>query len=405
MTDVPHLTDATPFPQDRTCPYHPPAGYDPLRSSRPLARIKLFDGRPAWLVTGHSAARALLADPRLSTDRTDPGYPATNPRLAALRQKSVTPRGVDDPGHHRVERRKVIPGFSVNRAAGLKSRIQQIVDELIDAMIERGPTAELVSAFALPVPSMVICEVLGVPYDDHEFFELQSRRLLRGPTVADSMDAREQLEKYLGDLVDRKQHEPGSGVPGMLDDLVHERLRDGTYDRTELVTFAVVLLVAGHESTANMISLGVYTLLEHPKQLDEVRQDPALLPAAIEELLRMLAVSDGLLRVATEDVEVEGTTIRTGEGVVFATSLINRDESVYDAPDVLDWHRPVRHHLTFGFGMHQCLGQNIARVELEIALGTLLRRLPDLRLAVPAEEIPCKPGDTIQGLLELPVTW
>ncbi|MGW2382329.1 cytochrome P450 [Streptomyces sp. NPDC001658] len=399
------MTETQPvaFPQDRTCPYHPPTGYDPLRTDRPLSRITLFDGTPAWMVSGHTAARALLADPRLSTDRTHPRFPAITARFAAVRNKRAALLGVDDP-EHRAQRRMMIPSFTLKRATELRPRIQQVVDERLDAMIAQGPPAELVSAFALPVPSTVICALLGVPYADHDFFEEQSRRLLRGPAGEDVMDAREQLESYFDALIDQKdkQREPGDGV---LDELVHQRLREGEMDREELIALALILLVAGHETTANMISLGTYTLLRHPDRLAELRGDPALLPTAVEELMRLLSIADGLLRMATEDIEVAGTTIRAGDGVVFATSVINRDEDVYPDPDSLDWHRPARHHVAFGFGIHQCLGQNLARAELEIALRSLFERLPTLRLAAPADEIPFKPGDTIQGMLELPVTW
>ncbi|MFI9173859.1 cytochrome P450 [Streptomyces lincolnensis] len=399
------MTETQPvaFPQDRTCPYHPPTGYDSLRAERPLSRITLFDGTPAWMVSGHSAARALLADPRLSTDRTHPRFPAPTARFAGVRNKRAALLGVDDP-EHRTQRRMMIPSFTLKRATELRPRIQQVVDERLDAMIAQGPPAELVSAFALPVPSTVICALLGVPYADHDFFEGQSRRLLRGPAAEDVMDAREQLESYFDELIDRKekQRDPGDGV---LDELVHQRLREGEVEREELIALVLILLVAGHETTANMISLGTYTLLQHPDRLAELRGDPALLPTAVEELMRMLSIADGLLRMATEDIEVAGTTIRAGEGVVFATSVINRDEDVYTDPDTLDWHRPARHHVAFGFGIHQCLGQNLARAELEIALRSLFERLPTLRLAAPAEEIPFKPGDTVQGMLELPVTW
>ncbi|MFI6932163.1 cytochrome P450 [Streptomyces sp. NPDC050287] len=396
-------TEPVTFPQDRTCPYHPPTAYDTLRAARPLTRISLFDGRPAWLVSGHATARALLADRRLSTDRTHPDFPAPTARFAAARNRKSALLGVDDP-EHQIQRRMMIPAFTLKRATELRPRIQQVVDERLDAMIAQGPPAELVSAFALPVPSTVICALLGVPYADHEFFEGQSRRLLRGPTAADTIDARDQLEAYIGELIDRKQKqsEPGDGV---LDELVHQRLKNGELDRQEVISLAIILLVAGHETTANMISLGTYTLLQHPERLGELRADPALLPTAVEELMRMLSIADGLLRLATEDIEVAGTTIRAGDGVVFATSVINRDEDVYADPDTLDWHRPARHHVGFGFGIHQCLGQNLARAELEIALKTLFDRLPTLRLAAPADEIPFKPGDTIQGMLELPVTW
>ncbi|MEU5320198.1 cytochrome P450 [Streptomyces sp. NPDC021056] len=392
-------TEPVAFPQDRTCPYHPPAAYAPLRASRPLTRIRLYDGRPAWLVTGHALARDLLADRRLSTDRTHPDFPAPTERFAAVKDRKAALLGYDDP-EHQAQRRRMIPSFTLKRAAGLRPQIQRIVDERLDVMIEQGPPAELVSAFALPVPSTVICALLGVPYADHDFFEGQSRRLLRGPTAADTRDARDRLDAYFEELIDRKRRdrEPGDGV---LDELVHE----GAVDRGELIALATILLVAGHETTANMISLGTYTLLQHPDRLAELRADPALLPTAVEELMRLLSIADGLLRMAVEDIELDGATIRSGDGVVFSTSVINRDENVYPAPDSLDWHRSARHHVGFGFGIHQCLGQNLARAEMEIALRTLLERLPTLRLAAPADEIPFKPGDTIQGMLELPVTW
>ncbi|MEW2275137.1 cytochrome P450 [Streptomyces griseofuscus] len=409
MTELTDITGpATPadpvaFPQDRNCPYHPPTGYAPLREARPLARVSLYDGREVWMVTGHALARSLLADPRLSSDRRRGEFPSISPRFEGVRDRRVALLGQDDPEHQR-QRRMMIPSFTLKRAGGLRPAIQRIVDGLLDTMIEQGPPADLVPAFALPVPSMVICDVLGVPYADHEFFEEQSRRLLRGPTAEDSQGARDRLEEYLGGLVDAKarQSEPGDGV---LDDLVHQQLSQGTLERADVVSLAVILLVAGHETTANMISLGTFTLLRNPGRLAELRADPALLPAAVEELMRMLSIADGLARVALQDIEIDGTTIRAGEGVFFSTSVINRDPGQYEEPDALDFHRPTRHHVAFGFGIHQCLGQNLARAELEIALGTLLTRLPGLRLAAPAEEIPFKPGDTIQGMLELPVTW
>jgi pentalenic acid synthase len=396
-------TEPVAFPQDRTCPYHPPTAYEPLRAARPLSRITLYDGRPAWLVTGHALARELLADQRLSTDRNHPDFPAPTARFSAVKNRKVALLGVDDP-EHRTQRRMMVPSFTLRRAVELRPQIQRIVDERLDAMVAQGPPAELVSAFALPVPSMVICALLGVPYHDHEFFEGQSRRLLRGPGADDVQDARDQLDAYFEELIDRKQKqaEPGDGV---LDELVHQQLREGVLDRQEVISFATILLVAGHETTANMISLGTFTLLQHPERLAELRGNAELLPSAVEELMRMLSIADGLLRRATEDIEAGGTTIRAGDGVVFSTSVINRDEDVYPAPDTLDWHRSARHHVAFGFGIHQCLGQNLARAELEIALHTLFDRLPTLRLAAPVDEIPFKPGDTIQGMLELPVTW
>ncbi|TQK44488.1 pentalenic acid synthase [Streptomyces sp. SLBN-118] len=390
-----------PFPQDRSCPYHPPTPYAPLRDARPLSRVSLYNGRSVWVVTGHATARELLADPRLSTNRENHGFPKPTERFAALTNRRVALLGVDDP-EHGVQRRMLIPSFTLRRATALRPQIQRTVDRLLDTMIAQGPPAELVSAFALPVPSMVICALLGVPYADHAFFEEQSRRLLRGPSAADTEDARDQLDEYFGALIDRKREEPGDGL---LDELIQQQSAEGAVDRHELISLATVLLVAGHETTANMISLGTFTLLQHPEQLAELRRQDSLMPTAVEELLRFLSIADGMLRVATDDIEVAGTTVRAGDGVVFSTSLINRDTAAYPEPDALDWHRSPRHHVAFGYGIHQCLGQNLARAEMEIALRTLFDRLPGLRLAAPAEHIPFKPGDTIQGMLELPVAW
>ncbi|MFC7304558.1 cytochrome P450 [Streptomyces monticola] len=398
------MTEAVAFPQDRACPYHPPTAYEPLRAARPLTRVTFYDGRSVWAVTGHAAARQLLADQRLSSDRRNKSFPAPTERFAAIRDRGVALIGVDDPLHN-VQRRKLIPSFAVKRINALRPRIQETVDRLLDAMEEQGSPAEVVSAFALPVPSMVICALLGVPYADHDYFEEQSRRLLRGPRAEDVERARGELEGYFHQLIERKWGDPGDGL---LDDLIREHRATpagDTADRDELVSLAVILLVAGHETTANMISLGTFTLLQHPEQLAQLRADETLMPAAVEELLRFLSIADGMLRVAKEDIEVAGRTIRAGDGVVFSTSLINRDADVYPESEELDWHRATRHHLAFGFGIHQCLGQNLARAELEIALRALFRRLPKLELAVPAQEIPFKPGDTIQGMLELPVTW
>ncbi|MGH4028166.1 cytochrome P450 [Actinomycetota bacterium Odt1-20B] len=399
------MAEAIPFPQDRTCPYHPPADYRAPARQGPVHRVTLYDGNEAWLVTGHAEAQALLTDARLSSDRQRNDFPVVAPRFDQSRTRPTPLLGVDDPEHNR-QRRMLIPAFGVKRIAALRPRIQLIVDGLLDAVLEKGPPTELVADFALPVPSMVICELLGVPYADHEFFESASRRLLRGRTAAEAEAGRDQLLDYLRDLIGKKERgEAADAGEGILDQLIRERLPEGDLEREDLTWMALVLLVAGHETTANMISLGTFTLLEHPDQLAALRADPELLPGAVEELLRFLSIAEGLQRIATEDIEVGGVTIRAGEGVMFATSTINRDGARYPDPDALDVARSARHHVAFGFGVHQCLGQNLARVELEIALRTLFERIPDLRLAVPVAQVRHKPGDTLQGLVELPVAW
>jgi pentalenic acid synthase len=390
------------FPQNRTCPYNPPTGYrSERRGPQPVSPARLFDGRTVWLVTGHAEARSLLTDRRLSSDRENPHFPFFAERVASSSLRRVELIGVDDPEHN-VQRRMLIPSFTVRRTASLRPQIRETVDRLLDAMVKQGPPADLVDSFALPVPSMVICALLGVPYEDHEFFEAQSRKLLRGPASADVEAARDALDEYFRVLIEQKQAAPGEGL---LDELIVKQLETGAVDHQELVRLAQILLIAGHETTANMISLGTFTLLQHPDQLARMRESEGLMPSAVEELLRFLSIADGISRVAVEDIEVGGVTIRAGDGVILTTAVINRDESVYPSPDELDLGRNARNHVAFGFGIHQCLGQNLARAELEIALPALFDRLPELRLAVPAEEVPFKPGDTIQGLLEMPVTW
>ncbi|GEB54187.1 MULTISPECIES: cytochrome P450 [Streptomyces] len=391
------------FPTDRTCPYRLPENYDTFRAEEgTLHRVTLYDGRTAWLATGHDIARRLLADPRMSSDRLHPGFPATSERIKGFRDRRPAFIGLDPP-EHGPRRRMTISEFTVRRIKGMRPDIESIVHGFLDEMIAAGPPADLVTRFALPVPSMVICRLLGVPYADHDFFQDASRRLIQSPDAAGTRAARDELEEYLGGLVDELRRNPGSGL---LQTLVTEQLEPGTIDREELVATAILLLVAGHETTASMTSLSVITLLEHPEQLAALREDRSLIPGAVEELLRYLSIADFVgSRVATDDIEIDGQLIRAGEGVIVASSLANRDSSVFEGPDTFDVRRGARNHLAFGYGVHQCLGQNLARLELEIILDALLTRLPTLRLAAPVEELTLRPATTIQGVNELPVTW
>jgi pentalenic acid synthase len=388
------MTDTIPdLELTRSCPFDPPDSVAELRTRGPVSKVRLFDGSTAWLVTGHAEARALLADPRVSSDRGRPGFPMPVPLPAQSgpTTMSATLIGNDPPVHSRL-RRMLIPSFTVRKIAALKPKIEHIVTERLDAMIAAGPPADLLADFALPVPSMVICELLGVPYADHAFFEEQSRRRLD----ADGQAIRN-LIGYLHDLVRKKIDEPGDGL---LDDLIAEQLHEGGLDHDELATMGMVMLIAGHDTTANMISLGTMLLLSRPGQLARVRADEAAIPGAVEELLRYLTIAGLLTRQATEDIELGGQTIKAGDGVLVASAVANREQS-----DELDVDHPMRQHLAFGFGIHQCLGQNLARAELEIAFTHLFRRIPTLRLAVPADEVPRRPTGILSGVSALPVTW
>ncbi|MFG2224942.1 cytochrome P450 [Streptomyces sp. NPDC048644] len=390
------------FPLTRECPFQQPSGYAELRDRGPVTEVRLAGGRTAWAVTGHAEARKLLADPAMSSDHHRPNFPLAEPAMAALKNKDI---GLlvgalvrTDPPEHTAQRRMLIPSFTVRRCAALRPNIQRIVDARLAAMLAQGPPADLVSAFALPVASGTICELLGVPYEDHDFFEEQARRRFAPGQVVDAFTA---LADYLERLIQGKEKSPGDGL---LDELVVEQVLPGRLARAELVRYAMSLLLAGHDTSANMIALSVLALLEHPEQLAALREDPALLPGAIEELLRYLSIIGSLARVATKDIEVGGRRIRAGDGVLIAGGAVNHDPSQFHRPQELNVHRSARNHVAFGYGVHQCIGQNLARVEMETALRTLFARIPTLRLAVPADEVPMNQG-LFFGIGELRVTW
>ncbi len=397
------------YPQDRACPYQPSPGYQELGAEGSLHRVGLFDGRWLWLVTGHSLARKLLADPRMSADRSREDFPVVLPRFEAPIFKPLAIIGFDPPVHD-VHRRMLAPHFSLKRVRDLRGEVEALTTRLADAMLEKGPPADLLADYALPIPSMVICELLGVPYDDHAFFEQKTIDLLQARTAAGAEAAGQALWDYLDDLVTAQERTPGG--PGVIGGLV-ALLDDRDLTRDDLLRIALALLLGGHDTTSQMIALGVVTLLEHPGQLAALRADPAALPAAVDELLRMVSVTDvSGVRVALEDVEVDGHLIRAGEGILVSSSMANRDPAVYADPYTFDIYRTRgtqaaagRQHLTFGFGIHQCLGQNLARMELEVAFSVLFDRIPGLRTAVPVADLPARTGGTMQGVHRLPVAW
>ena len=391
------MTTAPEYPQARTCPYQPSPGYDQLREGPPLKRVTLYNGNTAWAVTGHAEARQLLADPRVSSERQRDGFPITSDRFEAFRQQPPTFITMDDPEHNRI-RRMLISEFTVRRFKELKPRIQEAIDHAIDDLLAAGPPADLVTHFSLPIPSMVICHMLGVPYADHDFFQQRSRALLQG--AADEVGpAREELMDYL----DKLAEDPPSGLIARLKE---DQVATGNLTQRALAQNALILLVAGHETTASVLSLAVITLLDHPEQLALLRSDTSVMPAAVEELLRYLSIVDsGPARIAKEDIEIGGVTISAGEGVLITSSIANRDPEAFPEPDTFDISRSARHHVAFGYGVHQCLGQNLARMEIELALPALFERVPNIRLAVPVADLELRPANTIQGVNTLPVTW
>lgn len=395
-------SDANAFPMSRTCPFDPPPRYAELRSTQPVSRVSLFGGKTAWLVTRHEDVRQVLSDPRMSSDRNREGFPRLVPGgvPAFLKQPMI---GMDAP-EHASARRAVLGEFTVRRIQALRPRIQEIVDECVDEVLAGAKPVDLVQNLSLPVPSLVICELLGVPYAEHDFFQQRTKWLVRRSASAEQRSrAVQEIHSYLDGLVSAKEQEPTDDLLGR--QIVKSR-EDGDSDHEALVSLAFMLLVAGHETTANMLSLGIAVLLENPEQLAAIVADPDKTPAAVEELLRYFSVVEtATSRTAMADIEVGDVLIREGEGVIALTPAANRDPAAFEAPDELDIERGSRQHVAFGFGPHQCLGQNLARLELRIVFDTLFHRIPTVRLANSVEELRFKDDASIYGLHELPVTW
>ncbi|MFD0478451.1 cytochrome P450 [Nonomuraea thailandensis] len=307
-----------------------------------------------------------------------------------------------DPPEHTRLRRLLTGQFTVRRMRALESRLREIAVEHIEAMRAAGTEADLVPAYALPIPSLAICELLGVDYADRAEFQERTAIALNSDTPDDErMQAGLELYGFIQGLVTAKRESPGDDI---LSGLVHDA--DPPLTDAQLTDMALVLLGAGHETTANMLGLGTFALLEHPDQLAALRADPALMDNAIEELLRYLSIIQmGVSRVAVEDVTIAGVKIPAGATVIIATPEANRDPRHWDDPDRLDVHRPRTSHLAFGHGIHQCLGQQLARAEMKVGLSELITRMPDLRLTVPADQVPLRNEMLIFGVHSLPVTW
>jgi cytochrome P450 len=397
---IPH---GLPMERDAS-PFDPPRRITRLREARPVSPLIFPDGHEGWLVTGYDAVRQVMADTRFSS-RQDIGIihlPYETPGMPAPTEPSPQVPGLfismDPPDHTRM-RRKLIGAFTVKRMKMLEERIIDIVERQLDELARLTPPVDLVKEFALPVPSLVICELLGVPYADRGNFQANSAKFLeKDVTLEEKMAAYGGMTTYLADLVTRKRAEPG-------EDILSDLARHDDLTVEELTGAAFLLLLAGHETTANMLALGAFALLEHPDQLAQLRANPDLLPDAVEELLRYLAIADVFYRYATEDLEVGGETIPKGSTVVVSLLAANHDSQRFDNPDTLDIRRKARGHLSFGHGVHQCLGQQLARIEMRAGFDGLLRRFPTLELAIPAGAVKLKTDMNIYGVHELPVTW
>ena len=401
-SEAPGAVPEFPMPRQSRCPFDPPPALNDLQQEGPLAKVRLWDGSESWLVTRYAEQRALLGDPRVSADTDRPGYPTkASPEAGEGKLSFIM---MDDPEHARL-RRMVTAPFAVKKVEALRPAVQRIVDGLIDDMLAGPAPVDLVDAFALPIPSLVICELLGVPYEEHDFFQEHTRTMVRTTAAPEERGAASrEVAGYLAGVVGKRIAEPK-------DDLLSSiagRVTAGELTHQQATEMALLLLIAGHETTANMIALGTLALLQHPDQLAFLREsdDPGLVASAVEELLRYLHITHlGRRRAVTEDIEIAGQVIKAGEGVIMVNEIGNRDPEVFEDPDRLDITRDARRHVAFGFGVHQCLGQPLARMELQVVYGTLYKRIPTLRLAGDLRDVRFKTDAFIYGVHELPVSW
>jgi cytochrome P450 RapN len=375
--------------------------YAQLRE-QPLVRVHMPYGGDAWLATRYDDIRTVLADPRFSRAET---VGKDVPRTMPLIQHDPSILGMDPPEHSRL-RKLVAKAFTARHVDSLKPRIQAIVDELVDTMVAAGPPADIADSLSWPLPIIVICELLGVPVEDRELFRRWTDLILStgGVDPARIEEARNGLNDYLAELIARRRVEPTDDLLGQL---VLARDDDDRLSERELIVFGVTLLVAGHETTANQTGNFVYTLLDDRRLWQSLVDDPDLVPNAVEELMRFvpLGASASFARIATEDVQLGGQLVRAGESVLVELASGNRDRTVFKDPDEVDFARETNPHIAFGHGVHHCLGAPLARLELRMAVGTLVRRLPGLRLAVPADEVPWRADRLVRGVRALPVTW
>lgn len=398
--------------EENPCPYpfSPPdrleldPAYARIRADAGLVKVQPPFGRWAWLATRYDDVRTVLSDPRFSRASA---VRADEPRLSPVGPGPNTIVTTDPPHHTRL-RRVVARAFTLRRIEQLRPRVQEIVDGLVDAMEEHGPPVDLGEMFARPQPGKVIFELMGVPYGDREqiqkWTEIGLSTPYSGYTAEEKREAFGKMRSYLIDLIERKRREPAEDL---LTVLVQARDEEDRLTEDETIDLGVAIVVTGNETTADQILNLAWVLLSHPEHLRQVRERPEILPKAIEEMLRFVPLTTGAVfpRVATEDVKLGDVLVRKGEAVLASMPSANRDESAFPCADRLDFHREHNQHVGFGYGTHRCLGAQLAGMELQVAFGTLLRRLPGLRLAVPAEDVPWRVGTLHRAPSELIVTW
>lgn len=391
-----------PFGEPERLDLHP--HYARTRAGNGLLRVQLPYGSPAWLLTRYRDVKSMLGDPRFSRERA---VGENEPRVMPYVHRPDTITTMDPPRHGQL-RRVVSGAFSSRRIETLRPRTQEIVAGQIDAMLARGPSADLMGSFAMTVPMLVVCELLGVPFGDRGLFSDWSVTLAStassGVGAEQLQKSNEELRDYLAALIDRRRREPHEDL---LSVLVEAHDTEDRLTEDEAISLAWSVLLAGYEITAYEIGDIAYTLLTRPDLLRQLQDRPDMVEQAVEELLRHIPLTTAAFfaRVATEDVELGGTLVHQGEAVLASMTSANRDEEAFPAAEVIDFGRAANPHLAFSHGIHHCLGAQLARMELQVVVRALVTRLPGLRLAVAPDEIRWRVGSILRGPLQLPVAW
>ncbi|MFB6888365.1 cytochrome P450 [Kitasatospora sp. NPDC056327] len=374
--------------------------YAELRE-QPLVRIRMPYGDGAWLVTRYEDVRTVLADPRFSLAAA---MGEDQPRMRPVSRTGAGLFSTEPPEHTRL-RALVAKEFSARRVERLRERAAELADELIDGILARGAPADLVEDFAIPMPTTIICEVLGIPAEDHRMLWEWAETVLSAVTPGEVLAVEGQaFIDHMAGVLELRGREPGEDL---LSTLVRACREQRLIGEEELLSIACDLLIAGFVSTTNQIGNFFHHLLADPEEAARLRAEPELIPKAVEELMRYVPLLTGfsLPRYATADVELGGVVVRAGEAVMIATAAANRDPEVFDEPERLVLDRPANPHLGFGHGVHYCIGAHLARLELQVAVERVLTRLPGLRPAVPPHELRWKEDAMVNGLQALPVTW
>ena len=391
------------FPFQRNQQFELPKEYSIARENCPIAPVTLWNGQRAWLITRFEDYRDILLDDRFSGEFARENFPTVTEARRAIDKLECAFVGMDNPRHGHY-RRMFTKEFTQKRMEALRPKIEELTDQLLDAMEAKGPPRDLVADLAVELPALVMCELFGSPYEDHTYIlQCAAGRHGLSQTAEEAGKSANDLVEYCRNLIAEKERNPSDDMLGRV---IREYVASGQLSHEELANICSMILRAGHDTTTNMISLGTLAFLQHPEQLKLFKEDKALTSPTVDELLRFLSpVQFAPRRVALEDVELNGVKIKKGDGVFAVSPSANRDGKHFPDPDRLVITRTANHHVSFGYGIHRCLGQGLARIELQVVFRKLFDRFPGLHVPQPIEKLPFKYDSQIYGLYRLPVAW